>query len=184
MNDKNRLVHQKQPEVWMRGIVKGTNPVVGHLIRAAEQIREDADSAISDLTPAQIWARPYGMTSAGFHAKHLAGSIERLSTYLAGQQLTPEQLATIDTETEGTETADRLLAAIDAVLDRYRLLILSLKPEDFGSAREIGRKRYAVTSISVAIHIVEHAQRHIGGMIAAAKLVRSVADSRSKTSAS
>jgi hypothetical protein len=172
MTDRNRLADEKQPEAWMRGIVAGVNPVVGHLIQAAEQIREDADTAIGDLTPAQVWSRPNGMTSAGFHAKHLAGSTGRLSTYLAGQQLTSEQLSAIDMEAEGEETSAELLAFIDAALDSYRKLILGLPPEDFDSVREIGRKRYEATAIGVAIHIVEHAQRHIGGMIAAAKLAR------------
>jgi hypothetical protein len=159
----------KQPEPWMRGIGQGVDPVIGHLLRAAQQIHEDAATAIADLTPAQLWAKSHGMTSAGFHAKHLAGSTERLSTYLAGKQLTAEQLAAIVEEGEGAETAAELLASIDAALNGYRELLQALGPHDFGAVREIGRKRYQTTAISVAIHIAEHAQRHIGGMIAAAK---------------
>ena len=155
----------------MRGIVQGVDPVIGHLMRAAEQIHEDAVAAIGGLTPAQLWAKPHGMTSAGFHAKHLAGSTERLSTYLAGKQLTAEQLAAIVKEGEGAETAAELLASIDAALNGYRELLQALSPRDFGAVREIGRKRYRTTAISVAIHIAEHAQRHIGGMIAVTKAV-------------
>ena len=163
---------QNQPEAWMRGIVDRIDPVIGHLLRAAEQIHEDAAGAIGDLTPAQLWARPYGTTSAGFHAKHLAGSTERLSAYLAGKQLTAEQLAGIAQEGEGSETAADLLAMIDLALHGYRELLEALSPQDFAGVRAIGRKRYQTTAISVAIHIAEHAQRHIGGMIAAAKLAR------------
>jgi hypothetical protein len=165
----------KQPEAWMRGTIEGIDPVIGHLLRAAEQIREDAATAILDLTPAQIWLTPHGMTAAGFHAKHLAGSTERLTTYLKGQQLTPEQLAAMDSESAGAETAADLQASMNAALDTYEKTVRSLSPRDFGSAREIGRKRYPATAIGVAIHIVEHAQRHIGGMIAAAKLARTLA---------
>jgi hypothetical protein len=159
----------------MRGIVPGVHPVIGHLIRAAEQIREDAHTVLGDLTEAQLWARPHGMTSAGFHAKHLAGSTERLSMYLAGRQLTAEQLAAIRTEGEGAETAADLLASIDRALRDYENIVRSLDPHDFDSVREIGRKRYRTTAVSVAIHIAEHGQRHIGGMIAAAKLARAAA---------
>ena len=162
------------PEAWMRGIVAGVDPVVGHLIRAAEQVSEDAAAAIGGLTPEGVWAKPQGMTSAGFHAKHLAGSTERLSTYLAGSQLTAEQLAAIGAEGGGAETAAELLTAIDAALAGYEQMVRSLDPKSFGEVREIGRKRHQTTAISIAIHIVEHAQRHIGGMIAAAKLARSV----------
>jgi hypothetical protein len=164
---------QKQPEPWMRGIVDGVDPVIGHLLRAADQIHEDAAAAIGDLTPAQLWSKPHGMTSAGFHAKHLAGSTERLSTYLAGKQLTAEQLAAIGKEGEGAETTTELLTSIDAALNDYRKLLQALSPNDFAAVREIGRKRYQTTAISVAIHIAEHAQRHIGGMIAAAKVLTS-----------
>jgi hypothetical protein len=159
----------QKPEAWMRGIISGTDPVIGHLFRAAEQIHEDAAAAIADLTPAQLWSGPHGMTSAGFHAKHLAGSTQRLATYLAGKQLTPGQLAAIASEGTGTETASELLASIDHALHTYRELLATLTPKDFAAVREIGRKRYQTTAISVAIHIAEHAQRHIGGMIAAAK---------------
>ena len=109
MGVDNRFAHAGQPEPWMRGIVAGVDPVVGHLLRAAEQVSEDAATAIGDLTPLQVWAKPHGMTSVGFHARHLAGSIERLSTYLAGRQLDAEQLAAINAEGEGVETAAELL---------------------------------------------------------------------------
>lgn len=156
----------------MRGIIAGVDPVVGHFIRSIEQIREDAATAIGDLTPTQVWAKPHGMTSVGFHARHLAGSTERLSTYLAGRQLTTNQLAAISTEATGVETAAALLVSIDVALERYEEMVRSLSPKDFAALREIGRKRYQTTAIGVAIHIAEHAQRHIGGMIAAAKLAR------------
>ena len=55
--------------------------------------REPADSggcqALSPQSVDRIWSQPHGMTSAGFHAKHLAGSTQRLCSYLAGAALTP-----------------------------------------------------------------------------------------------
>lgn len=156
----------------MRGIIGDAHPVIGHLLRASEQIREDAHTAIADLTAEQAWAEPNGMTSAGFHAKHLAGSTNRLLTYLEGNQLTPDQLAAINEEGTGYETAAQLQSLIDTALSRYDHVIRNLKPEDFAAVREIGRRRYQVTAVSIAIHIAEHAQRHIGGMIAAAKMAR------------
>lgn len=172
MSDLKPRDSAKQPEAWMRGIISGVHPVTAHLLRASEQIREDAGSAIGGLTADQIWARPNGMTSAGFHAKHLAGSTNRLLTYLGGNQLSPDQLAAIGTESAGEETAEQLQSLIDTALDRYEDAIRNLEPPDFAAIREIGRKRYQVTAISIAIHIAEHAQRHIGGMIAAAKMAR------------
>jgi hypothetical protein len=165
-------------EPWMRGILPGIDPVIGHLLRASQHIREDLERALSPLTVHQIWATPHGMTSAGFHAKHLAGSTERLSTYLEGRQLTPEQLAAIKQESQGEESAEALLTAVDRSLDRYEQLIRVLTPEKFGEKREIGRRHFETTAISLAIHIAEHGQRHVGQLISAAKLVNAPSPAR------
>jgi uncharacterized damage-inducible protein DinB len=158
------------PEPWMRGILPNIDPVVGHLLRASEHIQEDLERAIAPLSVDQIWSTPHGMTSAGFHAKHLAGSTERLCTYLEGNQLTAEQLAAIAQENQGTESAEDLIAAVRRSLDRYEKLVRALTPEKFGEKREIGRRRLETTAISLAIHIAEHGQRHVGQAISAAKL--------------
>jgi hypothetical protein len=154
----------------MRGILPGVDPVIGHLLRASQHIREDLERAIAPLTVEQLWATPSGMTSAGFHAKHLAGSTERLSTYLEGHQLSPEQLAALQAESAGDESAEDLIAAVRASLVRYENLIRALSPRHFGDVREIGRKRLQTTAIGLAIHIAEHGQRHVGQAISASQL--------------
>jgi uncharacterized damage-inducible protein DinB len=156
----------------MRGIVPGIDPVIGHLLRASEHIREDIEAAISSLTREQLWAKPHGMTSVGFHVKHLAGSTERLCTYLAGHQLGPEELAAVKTEAEGTESAAELIDKLNRALAHYEDMVRALAPERFGEIREIGRKRLQTTAISLAIHIAEHGQRHVGQAISAAKLAK------------
>ena len=156
----------------MRGIVPGLDPVIGHLLRASEHIREDLEHAIAPLNRDQLWATPHGMTSAGFHAKHLAGSTQRLCTYLEGEQLNADQLAQMKLESAGEESPVELVATVKDALERYEELVRSLTPERFGDVREIGRKRLQTTAISLAIHIAEHGQRHVGQAISAAKLAR------------
>jgi len=156
----------------MRGIIPGIDPVIGHLLRSSEHIREDLERAIGPLSGEQLWAKPEGMTSVGFHAKHLAGSTERLSTYLEGHQLSAEQIAAMKAESTGEESAEELLDAVRAALAHYEELARALSPEHFGDVREIGRKRLQTTVISLAIHIAEHGQRHVGQAISAAKLVK------------
>ena len=159
-----------QPEPWLRGILPGLHPVTGHLIRASQHIREDLTQALAPLQPDEIGATPDGMTSAGFHARHLAGSTQRLCTYLEGSQLTAEQVAAIPAESTGSETAAELLRLVNQAFDRYENLVCALTPEHFGDIREIGRQRIQTTAISLAIHIAEHGQRHTGQVISAAKL--------------
>jgi hypothetical protein len=161
-------------EPWLRGLEQGIHPVPGHLLRAAEQIREDVAEALARLTTEQVWAKPQGMTSAGFHAKHLAGSTQRLCTYLEGRQLSAGQLAEIPLEGAGTESAAELIAMVEAALARYERLVREMRAEEFGSIREIGRERLEATAVGLAIHIAEHGQRHTGQLISAAKLSRAV----------
>jgi DinB superfamily len=159
-------------EPWLRGVIPGVSPVTGHLLRSAEHIREDVADALAPLTTEQVWATPHGGTSAGFHAKHLAGSTQRLCTYLEGGQLSVAQLAEIPAEGTGTESAGELLVKVDAALARYEALVRRLRPEEFGGVREIGRKRLETTAVGLAIHIAEHGQRHSGQLVSAAKLSR------------
>jgi uncharacterized damage-inducible protein DinB len=150
----------------------GVHPLTGHLLRSAEHIREDVTEALAPLTTEQVWARPHGMTSAGFHAKHLAGSTQRLCTYLEGGGLSAGQLEEIPLEMAGTESADELVQKVNAALARYEALVRELQSQEFGSIREIGRKRLETTAVGLAIHIAEHGQRHTGQLISAAKLSR------------
>lgn len=159
-------------EPWLRGIDPSLNPVIAHLLRASLHIREDSEAVIRELTPAQLWARPHEMTSAGFHAKHLAGSTQRLCTYLEGMPLSEGELRQAAAEGHGEETAEQLMVAIHAALDRYEASIRTLDAGSFASVREVGRNKLPVTAISLAIHIAEHGLRHVGQLIGAAKLAR------------
>jgi hypothetical protein len=157
-------------EPWLRGVLPGLDPVAGHLLRSGEHIREDAEQALLTVNTIQLWATPCGLTSAGFHAKHLAGSTQRLCTYLEGRQLRPEAISAIALEASGMESPAELAAVIRNALDRYERLVRELAPENFGTIREIGRQRLSTTAIGLAIHIAEHGQRHVGQLICAAKL--------------
>jgi hypothetical protein len=159
-------------EPWLRGIRPDLPPVTGHLLRASEHIREDLARALAPLTPGQLWATPYEMTSAGFHAKHLAGSTGRLCTYLEGRTLTKEELAAIPLEGVGAESAAELIDSVNRAFERYERLVRELAPGHFGDVREIGRRRLPTTAIGLAIHIVEHGQRHAGQAITTARLAR------------
>lgn len=163
-------VHDNQPEPWLRGVTPGVHPVTAHLLRSSEQIREDAARAITGLTTEQLWLQPDGKTSAGFHARHLAGSTRRLCAYLGGRPLTDSELAAIGAEREPGATAAELLAEIDVALAEYESLVRSLSPEAYGALRHVGRQRLPVTAISLAIHIAEHGQRHAGQARTLAKI--------------
>jgi hypothetical protein len=146
-----------EPEPWLRGPLPDINPIIGHLLRSSQQIREDIAKA--NLTAPR----------AGFHAKHLAGSTRRLCAYLAGRALTPDEIAAIPQENTIAETPAQLIAAVHTALDHYEQMIRELPPEDFATLRHVGRSRIPVTAIGLAIHIAEHGQRHVGQAIEAGR---------------
>lgn len=159
-------------EPWQRGPTPGLDPVIAHLLRASEHIREETELYLKALTVEQIWARPEMLNPVGFHAKHLAGSSRRLLTYLRGESLSPEQVAAIPGEQYGEEDAATLMGTVNSVFDEYDAAVRALQPADFASLRHVGRSKLPVTAISLAIHIAEHGMRHVGQIVSAAKLAR------------
>jgi uncharacterized damage-inducible protein DinB len=153
-----------EPEAWLRGTRDPSNPVCDHLLRASEQIRQDARRAAS-------------MGATGFHLKHLSGSTDRLCTYAEGKQLSASQFSALERERENGEGADELVARIDATFDRFDAIVRSIRPEDFAAVRYVGRKQLPVTLIGLLIHIAEHGQRHAGQAITTAKLSGAAAQS-------
>jgi hypothetical protein len=91
---------QPQPEPWLRGPLPGIHPLVAPVFFSFAQVREDLSRFTAGLTVEQIWKSFPPASSLGFHLKHIAGSIDRLATYLAGSQLTSEQLHDLHHESE------------------------------------------------------------------------------------
>lgn len=146
--------------------------VIGHLLRSSQQIREDLTRAIGHLSTAELDARPGSGPSAGFHARHLADSTNRLCAYLEGRHLTPAELDELAHEQDPGESAAQLLDRVGAALDRYETLIRALAPAGFATLRYVGRKRLPVTAIGLAIHIAEHGQRHAGQAMSVARIAK------------
>lgn len=159
-------------EPWLRGALPGVHPLVAPVLHSFQQAREDLARHTEELTPAHLWARPYGLGPAGFHMRHIAGSVDRLMTYAQGRQLSEEQKAAIATEKEPGAGREELLAAIDAAFSKAEAVIRALDPAKLGEPREVGRKRLPATLIGILVHIAEHTQRHVGQAISAAKLAR------------
>jgi uncharacterized damage-inducible protein DinB len=160
------------PEPWLRGPIPGLSPLVAPVLYAFQQAREDLARYTEGLTTEQIWARPHGFGPVGFHLRHIAGSVERLMTYLEGGALSPAQLAALDAEMEPGASREELLSALGAALDRAAEVVRRIDPMKLGEARGVGRKQLPTTVIGLLTHIAEHTQRHVGEAISAAKLAR------------
>jgi uncharacterized damage-inducible protein DinB len=162
-----------QPEFWMRGItVEGIAPALQPVAHALLQALEDLEGAAAGLSVDALWARPGGAASAGFHLRHLAGSLDRLTTYARGEALTDAQLAALRTEQDPGEGADALLAHVRATTARA-LDQLRATPEDsLDEPRFVGRARLPSSVRGLLYHAGEHTSRHTGQVVTTAKIVR------------
>jgi uncharacterized damage-inducible protein DinB len=139
------------------------------------QVAEETPEVLDPLSPEQIWARPGGSASIGFHVVHLSGSLDRLCTYSRGESLSNEQqraLAaerSIDTARPSKSDILQLLAStVDSALRHLRMV----SPESLFQAREVGRARLPSTTLGLLFHAAEHSIRHGGQIITMARVVQ------------
>src|ERR1700759_3438112 len=101
---------EPQVEPWMRGPIPGVDTFVAPLLYSFQMAREDLAKYTAGLTVEQIWATPHGFGSVGFHLRHIAGSTDRLMTYVSGGQLSSDQMTALKAEKESGATREELLA--------------------------------------------------------------------------
>lgn len=164
------------PEPWLRGPLAGVDPLLMPAAHALMQVVEDVERAASDLSTEDLWARPGGAASVGFHLRHLAGSTDRLLTYARGEALSAEQMAFLRAEEElgdAPEDArtllDRVRRTVDGAMAEYGR---RLSVDELLAPRAVGRARLPTTLLGLLFHVAEHAQRHAGQTVTTAKVVR------------
>lgn len=97
--------------VLSRVLIRVCMPAAHALVQAAE----DLERAASDLTVEELWGRPRGAASVGFHLRHIAGSTDRLLTYARGERLTECQREVVALETEpGEPPTDKVMSTAGA----------------------------------------------------------------------
>jgi uncharacterized damage-inducible protein DinB len=160
------------PEPWLRGALPNVDSFIAPILCSFQQAREDLAMHTEGLSVEQIWATPHGLGSLGFHMRHIAGSTNRLVTYLERKHLSENQLAALRAEKKPGASRDELLAEMDSSFQRAEKIVRALDPANLGEPREVGRKRLPTTVIGLLTHIAEHTQRHVGQAISAAKLAR------------
>ena len=159
------------PEVWLRGplpeYIDELQPVAHSLLQVREEV-----GRIAGIPAAQVWSRPGGAASIGFHLKHLAGSLDRLITYAAGRQLTAAQFEFLAAEERDTgESAETLVRAAQAAIDRALTHARTTPLCTLDEAREVGRNRLPSTVLGLLFHAAEHAQRHSAQIITTARIL-------------
>jgi uncharacterized damage-inducible protein DinB len=163
------------PEVWLRGAISGVPPALMPVVHSLMQVREELETTIPLLSQEQLWARPGGAASIGFHLKHLAGSLDRLLSYANGEPLNATQLAFLDAEEHlGSEAPASLLQAALMQIDVALKRTLDTPVATLDEPRSVGRAALHSTVRGLLFHAAEHAQRHAGQIVTTAKVVRAL----------
>lgn len=164
-----------RPEPWLRGPLPGVPPLLQPPAHAFVMAIEDVEAAVAGLTPEQLWARPGGAASVGFHLIHLSGSTDRLLTYARGEPLTRAQFLALSAERELRDPLpllSDLLAAWQATAENALRQISSTSESSLLEPRTVGRAQLPSTVLGLLFHTAEHAQRHVGQLVTTARIVR------------
>jgi uncharacterized damage-inducible protein DinB len=167
------MASQKPPEYWLRGPVPGIPALLQPVAHALLQARDEVTELLQHFDNAQLWQKPAGVASVGFHLQHLSGVLDRLFTYAKGQPLTPEQLQYL--AAEGKEdsgiTAHHLVKGfqlqVEAALEQLR----QTEEATLTEQRKVGRAGLPSTVLGLLVHAAEHTMRHTGQLLVTARMV-------------
>jgi len=161
-------------EVWQRGPVKNIPTLLQPIAHALLQAGEDAEKHTGNMDNKNLWEKPGGVASVGFHLQHIVGVLDRLFTYAEGNALNDVQLEFLKKEgNPGNEAIDsgKLL---QGVRDKIQEVLGMLEGTDVASLtaiRYLGRAKIETTKMGLLFHAAEHVQRHIGQLLVTAKWV-------------
>lgn len=162
------------PEVWLRGAVDGIEPMLMPVAHALIQAREDVQALVATVPDSDVWERPGGAASIGFHVRHLGGALDRLFTYARGEALNDAQRAALRQEgTPGDPPASLadVVRETGAVVDRALAQLRAISRDQLLESRRIGRAELPSNVLGLLFHAAEHSTRHAGQAITTAKIL-------------
>jgi hypothetical protein len=146
------------------------------VVHALLQVREDLGRLAGQVPSGDVWLRPGGAASIGFHARHTGGALDRLFTYARGEVLSDAQRAALREEGASGDPPASLAAivsGVDVIIDRALRQLAATPPELLLEERKLGRAGLPTTVLGLLFHAAEHSTRHVGQAITTAKIVGS-----------
>ncbi len=162
------------PEVWQRGPVAGYEPLLMPVVHALIQVREDLESLVPLIPSKDVWLRPGGAASIGYHVRHAGGALDRLFTYARGELLTDAQRAALREEGapgDPPASLDSVVSDVGQIIDRALKQLADTPKESLLDERKLGRAGLPTTVLGLLFHAAEHSTRHVGQAITTAKIV-------------
>ena len=152
------------PEVWLRGPLPDMPLLLQPIAHALLQAGEEIDALMVDFPEEQLWWRPEGVASVGFHLQHITGVLDRLFTYAEGKPLTENQLKSLHAEGTANESirVHNLVNAFHHQVDTALTQLRNTSLQSLTEHRGVGRAQLPSTVIGLLTHAAEHTMRHVG----------------------
>lgn len=162
-----------EPEAWLRGPIADCDPLLLPVAHSLIQAREDLTELSARVASDDVWTRPGGAASIGFHVLHIGGALDRLFTYARGEMLTDAQKAALKAEADPNpgralaDVADDTLRIIERALGQLR----ETPRDSVLDARKVGRAGLPATVLGLLFHAAEHTTRHVGQAVTTEKIL-------------
>ena len=121
---------------------------------------------------------PGGAASAGFHAMHLAGSLDRLFTYARGEALSDAQFAALAGEQapgDPPPSARELIHLVETQVEKALAQLRATDESTLLEPRGVGRKQLPSNVLGLLFHAADHTQRHVGQALTTVRIVQGLA---------
>ena len=159
--------------VWLQGPIDGVPALLQPVAHALLEARDDVSALMDRVSHDELWARPGGIASVGFHVRHCMGSLDRLFTYARGEALSESQLAALAAEKTMSHSATPAQTAADftAAVDRALAQLRATSADALLAPRAVGRAQLPSNVIGLLAHAGDHTYRHVGQAITTARIV-------------
>ena len=160
-------------EFWLRGPVPEIPPLLQPVAHALLQVKKEMHEILIDFKNENLWEKPNGVASVGFHLQHLTGVLDRLFTYSKGLQLSENQLQFLKNERVENQsiTKNFLLNEFDNQVENSLNYLKNIDPSILTETRFVGRKQLPSTVIGLIFHATEHSTRHLGQLLVTVRML-------------
>jgi uncharacterized damage-inducible protein DinB len=169
------MSHANNLEVWLRGPLPDMPALLQPVAHALLQAREEVNDLMRDFPQQQLWEKPSGVASPGFHLQHLAGVLDRLFTYAREEALKERQLQALAAEGKPTGSnpgVPELLQAFNHQVDQALKQLKATDINQLTQVRAVGRARLPSTLLGLYFHAAEHTMRHLGQLLVTVRVLQ------------
>lgn len=161
------------PEVWLRGTMEGYPKLLQPVVHAVLQAQEDIHHLMKNFPDTLLWERPAGIANVAFHLQHIAGVLNRMTSYAKSEILSESQFEFLKNEGifKDSITTNNLLTLLDATISDFLRHIAGTDEFTLPDFRTVGRAKLPSTVGGLLFHAAEHMQRHYGQLLVTVRIL-------------